>query len=95
VDPAGFDFKTLANIESKLYKELKEWWTTRGGAPGARGDIVKRDASGAVANEDEGRDPDRKLKKVSELQPRDFADLIVEVRPAISLITRVDGWNKS
>jgi len=81
VDPAGFDLSTLLDIELKLYKELKEWWTVRGGAPGAKGDIVKRDASGAIVNEDEGRDPDRKLKQVSGIQPRDFVDLVVEVCP--------------
>jgi hypothetical protein len=79
VDPAGFDMKTLEVMELRLYKELKEWWTTRGGAPGAKGDIVKRDSSGAIANEDVGRDPDRKLKRVSDVHPLGFYDLVVEV----------------
>lgn len=81
MDPAGFDLNTLVDIELTLYKQLKQWWTERGGAPGAKGDIVKRDANGAIVNEDEGRDPDWKLRTVSELQHRDFFDFIVEVCP--------------
>lgn len=86
VDPAGFDLNTLVDIELTVYKQLKAWWTDRGGAPGAKGDIVKRDANGAIVNEDEGRDPDRKLKTVSELQHRDFFDFIVEVCPPYSAV---------
>ena len=87
VDPAGFDLTTLDTMELRLYKELKEWWNTRGGAPGAKGDIVKRDASGAIANEDAGRDPDRKLACIKDVQARGFNDLVVEVLPAANVLS--------
>jgi hypothetical protein len=87
VDPAGFDLTALDTMELRLYKELKEWWNTRGGAPGAKGDIVKRDASGAIANEDAGRDPDRKLACIKDIQALRFYDLVVEVLPANEILS--------
>jgi len=71
---------SLTPKERELVKGLRDWWNTRGGAPGARGEIVKRDASGMVINE-AGALYSRKLNTISNLVHREFYDLVVEVGP--------------
>ena len=75
----GFDRHTLRPDESSLVMEMREWWNARGGAPGAKGEIIKRDKDGGVANE-EGVSVSRKLKTISGLEVNSFYDLVCEVR---------------
>ena len=63
-----------------MVKELREWWNARGGAPGAKGEVVRRDKEGGVVNED-GVHVSGKLKKVAEMKENTFADLVCEVNP--------------
>lgn len=75
----GFDRHTLRPDESSLVMQMREWWNARGGAPGAKGEVIKRDKDGAVANE-EGVSLSRKLKTISGLEVNSFYDLVCEVR---------------
>jgi hypothetical protein len=75
----GFDRHTLRPDESSLVMQMREWWDARGGAPGAKGEVIKRDKDGAVANE-EGVSLSRKLKTISGLEVNSFYDLVCEVR---------------
>ena len=59
--------------------QMREWWNARGGAPGAKGEVVKRDKDGGIANE-EGVSLSRKLKTISGLEANSFYDLVCEVK---------------
>lgn len=76
----GFDMASLTPKERELVKGLQDWWNTRGGGAGARGEVVRRDASGMVINE-AGALYSRKLNTISNLVHRTFYDLVVEVGP--------------
>jgi hypothetical protein len=75
----GFDLKTLKPDELALVKELQEWWQTRGGAGAAKGDIVRRDNTGAVTNED-GPIRSKKLSTIGGIEVNKFYDIVGEVR---------------
>ena len=77
VGPA-YDLKTLLADEQKRVLELQSWWSARGGAAGAKGDIVRRDTSGTVINED-GPSRPKKLKPICEIQIGGFYDIVCEV----------------
>jgi hypothetical protein len=74
----GYDMKILKKDEVSLVKDLQDWWSTRGGAPGAKGDIIKRDIMGTVVNED-GPTPSKKLSHIGGMIPNKFYDLVGEV----------------
>ena len=74
----GYDARTLRADEFQKAEELRKWWAARGGAPGARGDAVRRDNSGAVVNED-GPSRSKKLKPICEVQIGGFYDIVCEV----------------
>jgi hypothetical protein len=74
----GFNIQTLKLDEFTLVKELKEWWSTRGGAPGAKGDIIKRSKEGTVVNEDTAYES-KKTSFIGGMVPNKFYDIICEV----------------
>ena len=74
----GFNLRMLQKEEILIVKGLREWWTTMGGAPGAKGDVIRRDSSGIVVNED-GPFKSKKEKLIGEMQPNTFCDIICEV----------------
>lgn len=76
----GFDIRALRMDEFGLVEKLREWWNARGGTPGAKGEVVKRDREGQVVNE-EGVSMSKKLKKVAEMKENTFSDLVCEVTP--------------
>jgi protection of telomeres protein 1 len=74
----GFDLRTLRPDELGLVKEMHEWWSTRGGAPGARGDVVKRDKEGQVQNEDAAL-KSKKMSHIGGMEMNRFYDIVCEV----------------
>ena len=74
----GYDMAILKRDELSLVKDLQDWWSTRGGAPGAKGDIIKRDSMGTVVNED-GPMASKKLNPIGGVVPNKFYDLVGEV----------------
>jgi hypothetical protein len=89
----GFDIRVLKTDEYVMVSELREWWNARGGAPGAKGEVVRRDKEGGVVNED-GVNISKKMKKISEMEVNTFSDLVCEVPPpaylSILAITEID-----
>lgn len=79
----GFDFRTLKPDELSAVKELQEWWGTRGGAPGAKGDIIRRDSMGTVINED-GPLKSRKFSHIGGMQINGYYDIVCEVLPCLA-----------
>jgi hypothetical protein len=78
----GFNLRTLKVDEFNQVKELQEWWSIRGGAPGAKGEIIKRDKEGKVINEDEALQS-RKMSYIGGMIPNKFYDIVCEVNPAL------------
>jgi hypothetical protein len=74
----GYELGRLRGEELEKVLSLKEWWGINGGAPGAKGEIIKRDSNGNVVNED-GPIKSRKLAQIKDVQPGKYYDLIVEV----------------
>jgi len=77
----GFDIRALKSDEHVMVKEMREWWNARGGAPGAKGEVVKRDKEGGIVNED-GVYTSKKMKRISEMEVNTFSDLVCEVSPS-------------
>ena len=84
----GFNLETLRPDERSIVKDLQEWWKTRGGAPGAKGDIIRRDNMGAVINED-GPTRSKKLSYIGGIQVNGYYDIIAEVSPHLLLESRL------
>lgn len=78
----GFDIRALKSDEHVMVKEMREWWNARGGAPGAKGEVVKRDKEGGIVNED-GVYTSKKMKRISEMEVNTFSDLVCEVSPSL------------
>ena len=76
----GFDLRTLRPDEYSMVKEMHEWWSARGGTPGAKGDIIKRDKEGQIVNE-EGPYKSKKMSHVGGMEINHFYDIICEVIP--------------
>ena len=74
----GFDLRTLRPDEAGSVTEMHEWWNARGGTPGAKGDIVKRDKEGKVVNE-EGPVKSKKMTHIGAMEPYHFYDVVCEV----------------
>jgi hypothetical protein len=74
----GFVMESLKVDEVARVKELQEWWSARGGAPGAKGDPIRRDNTGVITNED-GPQRSKKLRPIAEVQLDQFYDIIGEV----------------
>jgi Telomeric single stranded DNA binding POT1/CDC13 len=74
----GYDISRLPAKERERVKELKEWWNINGGAPGAKGQAIKRDSFGTVINE-EGPTKSRKAALIRDVSLSNFYDLTVEV----------------
>jgi hypothetical protein len=96
----GFDIRVLKTDEYVMVRELRELWNARGGAPGAKGEVVRRDKEGGVVNED-GVNVSKKMKKISEMEVNTFSDLVCEVPLpfaylSIFAITKIDilRWSK-
>lgn len=77
----GFNLRTLKVDEFNQVKELQEWWSIRGGAPGAKGEIIKRDKEGKVINEDEALQS-KKMSYIGGMIPNKFYDIVCEVIPS-------------
>jgi hypothetical protein len=74
----GFNLQTLKIDEFAKVNELQAWWNTRGGAAGAKGDIIQRDKEGHVLNE-EGPTRGKKANYIGGMQHNGFYDLVAEV----------------
>ena len=88
----GYDISKLEGEERERVKELKEWWNIMGGAPGAQGIIIKRDALGNVINE-EGPSKSKKASLIGNIFANQFYDLTVEVTGVSGKLLNVDCEN--
>ena len=75
----GYDLNSLKSYELDRVNELKEWWSVRGGAPGAKGDLVRRDLSTGVDENEDGPTKSKKFALVRQLQAGKFHDIVAEV----------------
>jgi hypothetical protein len=76
----GYDLNYLTRHELPNVNQLREFWSVKGGAAGAKGEVVKRDKEGQVLNEDGPTRP-KKLALIRDVKQGQYYDLVGEVTP--------------